>query len=189
MTKLNSLADLEKYRKSVISGRNPDQIYVTVCGGTGCHAMDSDKLVDALSQEISKHKLASKVSIRRTGCHGFCEHGPIVVIFPQEICYLKVGVQDVPEIISETILKGKPVERLLFKDIQTGKPVVFENEIPFYKHQVRLMLGNNRLVDPQSIDDYIALGGYSALVKTLFEIGPEKALKMIKDSNLRGRGG
>jgi NADP-reducing hydrogenase subunit HndC len=189
MTKLNSVADLEKYRKSVLSARNPDQIYITVCGGTGCHAMDSDKLADAFSQEINAQNLQSKVSIRRTGCHGFCEHGPLVVIFPSEICYLKVGVKDVQEIVSQTILKGTPVERLLFKDIETGNPVALENEIPFYKHQMRLMLGNNRLVDPQSIDDYIALGGYSALPKVLFEIGPEKTLKMIKDSSLRGRGG
>ncbi len=146
-------------------------------------------MADAFKQEIDNQGLQNKVKIRRTGCHGFCEHGPVVVIFPQEICYLKVGIQDAAEIVSETIKGNRLVERLLFKEDRTGEYIVHENDIPFYKNQKRIILGNNRLVDPQNIDDYITLGGYSALTKVLFEIKPDKVLKIIKDVNLRGRGG
>jgi NADH:ubiquinone oxidoreductase subunit F (NADH-binding)/(2Fe-2S) ferredoxin/Pyruvate/2-oxoacid:ferredoxin oxidoreductase delta subunit len=188
MTKLNSVIDLKKYREQLVSSRNPRQACVTICSGTGCHALDSEKLVDAFKQEITKQGLQEKVQIRRTGCHGFCEHGPVIVIFPEEICYLRVGAKDAAEIVTETLVGGRLVERLLYKD-ETGKSLVHEGEIPFYKNQQRIILGNNRLVDPQNIDDYIALGGYSALPKVLFDIGRDATLKIIKDVNLRGRGG
>jgi NADH:ubiquinone oxidoreductase subunit F (NADH-binding)/(2Fe-2S) ferredoxin/Pyruvate/2-oxoacid:ferredoxin oxidoreductase delta subunit len=189
MPELRSVTDLDKYREKLVAERDPNQVYIAVCGGTGCHAMDSDKLVKTFAEEIDRQGVQNKILIRQTGCHGFCEHGPVVVIFPEEICYLRVGPEDVPEIISQTVLGGALVERLLYKDMQTGKPVVHENEIPFYKNQERIILGNNRLVDPQNIDSYIVLGGYSALAKALFKMTPEDILKLIKDSNLRGRGG
>jgi NADH-quinone oxidoreductase subunit F len=112
-----------------------------------------------------------------------------VVIFPQEICYLGVNNEDVPEIVSQTLGQNKLVESSLYKDAKTDKSIAYESEIPFYKNQSRILLGNNRLIDPQNIDDYIALGGYSALVKALFELGADKVLQMVKDANLRGRGG
>ena len=189
MTKLVSAAELEKYREQVVSRRNVNQVYITICSGNGCHAMNSEKLADAFNREISSQGLQDKVQIRRTGCHGFCENGPIVVISPKDICYLRVAVTDVADIISQTIINDKLVERLLFKDTQTGERIVHENDIPFYKNQNRLLLGSNRLIDPTQIDDYIALGGYSALPKALFEIGADNVLEMVKKANLRGRGG
>ncbi|KAF5437908.1 NADH-quinone oxidoreductase subunit F, partial [Candidatus Methanophagaceae archaeon] len=142
----------------------------------------------AFVEEIKNNGLEGKVDVRRTGCHGFCERGPIVVIFPEEICYLGVKPEDASEIVSTT-LKGKGlVDRLLYKD-GNGEKVVHEGEIPFYKHQTRIVFGNNRLIDPKNIDDYIALGGYSALTKALFEMSPDDVMQMVKSANLRGRGG
>jgi NADH-quinone oxidoreductase subunit F len=129
------------------------------------------------------------VDIRRTGCHGFCEKGPIVVIYPEEICYLQVKPGDIPDIVSRTIREGKVVDRLLYTDPNTGEKIVHESEIPFYKNQTRLIFGSNRKIDPKNIDDYIALGGYSALAKALFEMSAEQVLEEIKRANLRGRGG
>jgi NADP-reducing hydrogenase subunit HndC len=189
MTKLESPADLEKFRQKLISQRDPNLPCVTICSGTGCQAYRAESVIDAFASEIEKQGLQKEVSIRRTGCHGFCERGPIVVIAPQGICYLGVTSKNVPEIVSQTLGENKLVESLLYNDTKTGQSVTYESEIPFYKGQTRILLGNNRLISPQSIDDYIALGGYSALSKSLFELGGDRVLQMIKDANLRGRGG
>ncbi|MGB6873850.1 MAG: NADH-ubiquinone oxidoreductase-F iron-sulfur binding region domain-containing protein, partial [Dehalococcoidia bacterium] len=126
---------------------------------------------------------------KATGCHGFCEQGPVVVIFPQEICYVKVKLEDVPEIVSATLAQGRVIERLLYEDPVTGEKITKDPDIPFYKNQMRIVFGNNRYINPREIDDYIALGGYSALSKALFQMTPEQVLEEIKKSNLRGRGG
>ena len=188
MARLRSATDLGKKRQSILSRRDPSKPCVTICSGTGCHALRSDQVAEAFSREISSNGLRAKVDIRRTGCHGFCERGPIVVIFPEETCYLGIKPEDVPEIVSTTLVKKQLVERLLYKDAE-GKKVALEGEIPFYKHQRRMVFGSNRLIDPKSIDDYIALGGYSALAKALFEMSPEEVLQTVKQANLRGRGG
>lgn len=189
MAILSSPTDLERLRQQLISQRDPNLPCVTVCVGTGCQAYRAEDVADTFVREIEKQGLKKKVSVRRTGCHGFCERGPIVVIFPQEICYLGASSKDVPEIVSQTLGENKLVERLLYKDVKAGQSIAYDSEIPFYKNQSRILLGNNRLINPQSIDDYIALGGYSALVKALFELGRDKVLQMVKDANLRGRGG
>jgi NADH:ubiquinone oxidoreductase subunit F (NADH-binding)/(2Fe-2S) ferredoxin/NAD-dependent dihydropyrimidine dehydrogenase PreA subunit len=188
MAKLKSLLDLEELRKSIVAARDPSKLCVTICSGTGCHAYASEKVADAFSTELQQRGLSGKIDLRRTGCHGFCERGPIVVIFPDEICYLSVKPEDVPEIVSETLIEKKLVERLLYVG-DDGKPISNENDIPFYKHQIRIVFGDNRLIDPQSIEDYIALGGYAALAKVLFEMTPEEVIEVVKKSNLRGRGG
>ncbi len=189
MAKLNSPLDLEKLRQKILSRRDANRPCVTICAGTGCQVNGSDKIIDTLTQEIEHQGLKGTIDIRHTGCHGFCERGPIVVIFPQQICYLRVQAKDIAEIVSNTLLHNKLVDHLLYKDIETSRHIALEHEIPFYKHQTRIILGNNRLMDPEKIDDYIALGGYSALTKALFDLGRDKVLQMIKDSNLRGRGG
>ena len=189
MARLESPADLERFRQQLISHRDPNLPCVTICSGTGCQAYRAEDVINAFVREIEKQGLKKKVSVRPTGCHGFCERGPIVVIFPQEICYLGVSSKDIPEVLSQTIVENRLVDRLLYKDIKTGQSIAYESEIPFYKSQNRILLGNNRLINPRSIDDYIALGGYSALTKALFELGRDKVLQMIKDANLRGRGG
>jgi len=188
MARLKSAADLEQARQKILSKRDPTKPCVTICSGTGCHALGSDKVYEALVSEISKNGLRRRVDLRRTGCHGFCERGPIIVIFPDEICYLGVKPEDVPEIISATLSGNRPIDRLLYED-GDGKKIAHEGEIPFYKYQRRMVFGSNRLIDPKNIDDYIALGGYSALGKVLFEMSPEEVLDTVKRANLRGRGG
>ena len=179
---------MEKKRQQILSQRDPNKPCVTICSGTGCHALGSDKVAEAFTSEIARNGLKDKVDIRRTGCHGFCERGPIVVIFPEEICYLGLKAADVPDVVSQTLIKKQLVDRLLYKDAG-GNTIAHEGDIPFYKFQKRIVFGSNRLIDPKSIDDYIALGGYAALAKSLFKMKPEQVLQTVKKSNLRGRGG
>jgi NADP-reducing hydrogenase subunit HndC len=189
MKKFKSPAELEKYWQQVISQRNPDLPSIMVCIGTGCQAYRADEVFKAFESEIKYQELQKKIVLKGTGCPGFCERGPLVTVYPKQICYMKVHSKNVSEIISQTVINNKLVDDLLYKDVKTGKTVPYEADIPFYKYQSRIILGNNSLISPESIDDYIALGGYSALAKALFELGGDRVLQMIKDANLRGRGG
>ena len=189
MPKINSPAELEKLRKGILSKRDPKKPGIAVCTGTGCLALGADKVVVAIKEEIKKQGLEDKVDIKETGCPGFCERGTVVVIYPEEICYLQVQPEDAGEVISQTILAKKVIDRLLYVDPTTSEKAVRESEIPFYKNQMRLIIGNNIKLDPKSIDDYLALGGYSALAKVLSQMTPEQVLAEVKKSNLRGRGG
>ena len=189
MTKFSSTKDLEQYRQTLQKQRDTKKTSISICSGTGCHAYASEKVVSAFEDQLKKQNLTNMVDMKRTGCHGFCEKGPIVVIHPHNYCYVKVKPEDASEIITQTIQQGKPVERLLYEDPETGKKIALETDIPFYKNQTRLIFGNNRKLDPKNIDDYIALGGYKALVKTLTKMTPQQVLDEIKKSNLRGRGG
>lgn len=188
MARLTSFEELERYRKDLVARRDPDKPCVTICSGTGCRAYQSEKVAQAFLAELGQQGLGDKVDLRRTGCHGFCERGPIVVIVPEETCYLRVKVEDVPEIVGETLVKGRIVERLLFEDAD-GQRVVHENDIPFYKHQTRVLFHDNLRIDPTNLDDYIAVGGYGALAKALGSMTPEQVVAEVKRSNLRGRGG
>ncbi len=189
MAKVKSLDKLETLRKSIIDQRDPQKASITICGGTGCHAHGCAEVAAALKQEIEQQNLAAKVDLRVTGCHGFCERGTLVVIQPQDIFYQRVKVKDVPEILSETISQGNIIERLLFSDLETKKKIVHEHEVPFYKKQNRLVFGNNGLIDPTVVDDYLAVGGYAALSKVLSEMSPEQVIEKVKKAGLRGRGG
>ena len=189
MNRLSSPDELEAIRKSIIKSRRPNKPCITVCGGTGCHTLGSEKVAAAFKQEIKQQGLKTKVDIRTTGCHGFCERGPLVVIKPENIFYQWVKVEDVAEIISETVLKGNIIDRLLYTDPNTGKKVTLEQEVPFYKKQRRLVFGNNGLIDPNNIDDYLALGGYAALSNALFKMSTEAVIEEVKKSGLQGRGG
>ncbi|NWF78293.1 MAG: NADH-quinone oxidoreductase subunit NuoF [Chloroflexi bacterium] len=189
MPKINSPAELEKLRKGILAKRDPKKPCIAICAGTGCLALGAEKVVTALKKEIKKHGLEDKVDIRETGCPGFCERGTVIVIYPEEICYLQVQPEDAREIVSQTILAKKVIESLLYVDPATGEKAVRESEIPFYKNQMRLLIGNNIKLDPKSIEDYLALGGYSALAKVLSRMTPEQVLAEVKKSNLRGRGG
>ena len=186
--RLNSQAELEKLREEILSKRDPNKLCITLCSGTGCHALRSEKVARAFLTEIRKQGLEGKIDFRRTGCHGFCEKGPLVVIFPKRICYCRVEPEDAREIVSKTV-KGATVDRLVYVDPVTGEKIYYEHEIPFYKNQNRLIFGNNLKIDPKSIEDYIALGGYSALAKSLFQMTPEHVLEEVDKANLRGRGG
>ena len=188
--RLSSAKELEELRKEILSKRDPGKSVVTVCTGTACQTYGSLEIYRKFADEIKKQGLeGSVVEAKATGCHGFCEQGPVVVIFPQEICYVKIKLEDVPEIVSATLAQGRVIERLLYEDPVTGEKITKDPDIPFYKNQMRIVFGNNRYINPSEITDYIALGGYSALSRALLQMTPEQVLEEIKKSNLRGRGG
>ena len=189
MPKINSPTELEELRQEILSKRDQNKPCITICAGTGCLALGSDRVISAFEEEIEKQALKTKVDVRGTGCPGFCEKGPLVVIYPEEICYIGVTPEDAPEIVSQTVVGKKVIDRLLYTDPNTGEKAVHEYEIPFYKNQMRLLIGNNIKIDPKRIDDYLALGGYSALAKVLSQMTSEQVLEEVKKSNLRGRGG
>ncbi|MGD8388774.1 MAG: NADH-ubiquinone oxidoreductase-F iron-sulfur binding region domain-containing protein [Desulfobacteraceae bacterium] len=189
MPKITSAAELETLRKEIASERDPDTPSIAVCAGAGCLGQGNDRVIRAFEEEIKKQALAEKVGLRATGCHGFCDRGPNVVIYPDEICYMEVSPEDVPEIVTETVLGKKVVDRLTYRDSGTDEKAAHLSEVPFYKKQVRNLIGANTRIDPRSLDDYLSIGGYAALSKALFEMGPEAVLEEIKKANLRGRGG
>lgn len=179
---------LYELREELKKKREEYDLIISVCAGTGCVACGSCNVYEKLKEKIEKIK-NKKVKIFQSGCHGLCERGPIVVIFPQKILYQKVSLEDIEEIIEKTVKKGEIVERLTYKDETTGKNIPYLDEIPFYKKQKRLVLSLNGLIDPEDINDYICFGGYTALFKVLFEMEPEEVIEEIKKSGLRGRGG
>jgi NADH:ubiquinone oxidoreductase subunit F (NADH-binding)/(2Fe-2S) ferredoxin len=188
--RLSSAKELEELRKEIQSKRDAGKQIVTVCTGTACQTYGSLEIYHKFDDEIKEQGLESAVvEAKPTGCHGFCEQGPVVVIFPQDICYVRVKPDDVPEIVSATLAQGRVIERLLYEDPVTGEKISKDPDIPFYKNQMRIIFGNNRYINPRYIDDYIALSGYSALSRALFQMTPEQLLEEIKKSNLRGRGG
>ena len=189
MARINSVAELEELRKSILSASDPSKPCISVCAGAGCLASGAGEVIAAFKAEIEKQGLTTDVDAKGTGCPGFCERGPVVVIYPEGICYLQVKPEDVPEIVSQTIKEKKVVDRLLYVEKSTGEKATRESDIPFYKHQERINICNNIKIDPKSIDDYLAVGGYSALAKALFQMTPETVLEEVKKSNLRGRGG
>jgi NADH-quinone oxidoreductase subunit F len=189
MPRINSAVELEELRKGLLSKKDPLRPCIAICAGTSCLALGNDRVISAFEEEVKKQSLEAKVDIRATGCHGFCEKGPLVVIYPEEICCIEVTPQDVPEIVSQTVIGKKVIDRLIYTDPNTGEKAAHQSEIPFYKNQMRHLIGNNTKIDPKSIDEYLALGGYSALSKSLFEMSPEQVLEEIKKANLRGRGG
>ncbi|MCX6013195.1 MAG: NADH-quinone oxidoreductase subunit NuoF [Chloroflexi bacterium] len=189
MTRIKSPAELEDFRKGILAKRDSNKPCITLCSGSACLASGSKEVAASIEEEIKKQGLSDLVDIRKTGCHGFCERGPIIVIHPEEICYVQVEPKDVPEIVSLTIKEKQVIERLLYTDPISNEKIVHESEIPFYKNQKRLIFGANRKIDPKSIDDYLALGGYSALSKALFQMTSQQVLEEVKKANLRGRGG
>jgi NADH-quinone oxidoreductase subunit F len=187
--KIKNTIELDKLRNSIQSKKKDEKSIISICAGTGCRASGSETVIDAFKEEIKFLGLQDKVEVKVTGCHGFCETGPIVVIHPQNIFYKNVEKEDIMEIVSETIIGGKIIDRLLYIDPKTGKKIVKESDIPFYNKQERIILGVNGKIDPTNIEDYIAIDGYTALVKALFNMKPEKVIDKIRKSGLRGRGG
>jgi NADH-quinone oxidoreductase subunit F len=189
MKKIKTANQLEDIRKSILEKRDANRPCITICGGTGCHAYACEEVIAAFKEEIEKQGLKTKVDIRITGCHGFCERGPLVVFHPEGIFYQQVKPEDVPEIVSETIIQNRIIDRLLYVDPRTNKKIKYENEIPFYKKQKRLIFGNNGKIDPTDITDYIAIDGYSSLAKVLSGISSKEVIEEISKAGLRGRGG
>lgn len=189
MKKIKTPKELEDFRESLLKKRDPDKTCVTICGSTGCRAHGGGELIRALQSEINRNRLKGKVDVRITGCHGFCEQGPLVIIHPRQIFYQQVKPSDVPELVSQTLLNDKVIERLLYKDPVKGEKVIHEGDVEFYKKQMRLIFGNNGKIDPTDITDYIAIGGYKGLSKVLTSMSPEQVIQEITTSGLRGRGG
>jgi len=189
MDKITSPEQLKKLQESIVAKRDPDKACVTVCAGTGCLAYGTQKLIDNFKEEISSKNLEDSVSLRSSGCHGFCERGPIVVNYPDKTFYQRVGLDDAAEILEKTVGKGEVIDRLLYEDPVTGEKIVNENDVPFYNKQMRLLLAQNPEIDPVSVDDYLAVGGYQALAKAVNTMKPEAVIQEVIDANLRGRGG
>ncbi|HHD64603.1 MAG TPA: NADH-quinone oxidoreductase subunit F, partial [Desulfobulbaceae bacterium] len=189
MARIHSPAELEEFRKGILSERDPDKACITLCTGSACLASGSAGVAEAIEEEIEKQGLQGEVGVRKTGCHGFCERGPIIIKNPEGICYFQIEPGDIPEIVSETVKEKKIIDRLLYSDPDSGEKIAHEGEIPFYKNQERLVFGSNGSIDPKSIEDYLAIGGYGALAKALTGMSAEEVLEEVKKSNLRGRGG
>ena len=165
--------------------------HVLVCGGTGCSSSGSAKLIERFEEQLKEKGLDKEVKVVRTGCFGLCEAGPVVIVYPEGTFYSRVKVEDVDEIVSEHLLKGRKVQHLVYVDHKTHESSVQKslNEIGFYKQQERVALRNCGVIDPENIDEYIAFDGYQALAKALTEMTPEQVIQEVLDSGLRGRGG
>jgi NADH-quinone oxidoreductase subunit F len=186
--KIKSFGELKELQEKIKAGRDPRKPGITLCVGTGCLAHGAMKVADAFREEIDKRGLSVKIDFRKTGCHGFCERGPMVIISPENIFYQHVKVEDVGDILEKTILKGEVIDGLLYANPQSGEKYVHEDEVPFYKLQTRTVFGMNSKVDPKNMEDYLAVDGYSALAKAL-AMNPEDIVREVVTANLRGRGG
>jgi NADH:ubiquinone oxidoreductase subunit F (NADH-binding)/(2Fe-2S) ferredoxin len=163
--------------------------YVLVCAGTGCHSNMGEEIYEKLIESADSHGVTNDVQIVKTGCFGFCEQGPIVKILPEESFYVKVTPDDADELIAEHVIKGRPVERLLYKEPGKERSAEKIDEMGFYQKQFRIVLRNCGFINPENIDEYIARNGYQSLGKVLTEMSPEDVIEELKKSGLRGRGG
>jgi NADH-quinone oxidoreductase subunit F len=201
MNKINSLEELrvlkKEYKKLVenrfITGesntKGTSHIDILVCGGTGCQASNSIDVVGTFKKEIERLNIKDRVKVEITGCFGFCEKGPIVKVMPENIFYIEVTPEKAKRIVEEHIMKGNIVEECVYKDPETGERFPKQDDLPFYKKQMRIALRNCGLINPEDIRQYIAMDGYEALGRALFDMTPEKVIEEIKQSGLRGRGG
>jgi NADH-quinone oxidoreductase subunit F len=185
---LSSIHELNELRSVLANAAQPGQLRIVICAGTACHASGSKAIIRALKQHIISRGLVGKVSLRITGCHGFCEMGPFILTEPQMAFYAQVKPEDVPRVI-DALLAGKYVEDLLYRDPDSGEIYYRRDDIPFFKYQQRDILGLNQKIDPIRVHDYIAESGYSALAQVLSKQDPAWVVQEVKRSGLRGRGG
>ncbi len=184
---VENLKQIQEQRKSRMAFA--DKTYLLACGGTGCHATGSLKVMEALRNEVADKGLQDKVEIIETGCNGFCAVGPLMVVQPGDIFYQKIKLTDIPNIVEAHLINGKPVEKLMYKDPGTKKRIPKLHDIPFFANQQPVALRNKGLINPESIDDYIARNGYMGVAKALLEMQPEQIIEEMKISGIRGRGG
>ena len=189
MKRLQTAAELERTRTKLQKARDPKRTCIVTSVGTCGLARGASGVLNAINDALKKQGLQDSVDVRTTGCHGYCEIEPVVIIYPERIIYQHITPADVPDIISKTVVKKQVIDKLLYTDANSGKKVVHEQDIPFYSKQKRLLLDSNRLIDPCNIEDYIAIGGYSALAKVLSKMKPEEIIAEVKKAGLRGRGG
>lgn len=184
-----NIEKIKEIRAKILEARKNHKTCITICGGTGCHAYGCVKVAKSFEKEIKTQNLQNTIDLRMTGCHGFCERGPIVVIQPDGIFYQKIQPRHVKKVISETIVNKKILDSFLYIDPMTGEKIVHEGDVPFYKKQRRIIFGKNGFIDPTEIKDYIAMEGYSGLSKVLSSMTSKEVIEEIKKSGLRGRGG
>ena len=163
--------------------------HVLVCGGTGCTSSHSAEIIEKLEQELKAKGLENEVKVIKTGCFGLCALGPVMIVYPEGCFYSEVKVEDVPEIVEEHLLKGRMIKRLLYEETVHQEDIKPLKETNFYKKQHRVALRNCGVIDPENIEEYIAMDGYQALAKCLTELTPDEVIQIVKDSGLRGRGG
>ena len=165
--------------------------HVLICSGTGCTSSGSAAVREALAAELEKRELTEEIKLVHTGCFGLCALGPIMIVYPEGVFYSRVPAEDIPEIVEEHLLKGRPVQRLIYNDpaVKGGEVASSLGETAFYKHQMRIALRNCGVIDPENIEEYIARDGYAALGKVLTEMTPDEVIQTVLDSGLRGRGG
>ena len=189
-TRLENADDLQRLRQQAIAERDSIPRSVRVCLGTGCMAKGAEKVFEQFRKEAEQIGDESLVvGLKCTGCHGFCERGPLVVVDPGNVFYTDVEEKDVSEIWQETVLEGRLVERLLYKDEQTGQLCKTPEEVPFYREQHQIVLAHNGVIDPTRIEEYLVVGGYAGLAKALTTMRPEDVIEEVTRSGLRGRGG
>ena len=157
-----------------------------VCGGTGCVSSRSDEIITNLREVLKREGLENEVQVVTTGCFGFCEQGPIVKVYPDNVLYVQVKPEDAEELVKEHAIKGRPVQRLLYVEPIKGEKLSEHRDIPFYHSQIRIALRNCGIIDPEQIDDYIAVQGYEALGTVLSEKTPEDVIDTVTRSGLRG---
>ncbi|MBW1900164.1 MAG: NAD(P)H-dependent oxidoreductase subunit E, partial [Deltaproteobacteria bacterium] len=162
MARLEDRQALRKLRDSLQGRRQKDKKrLISLCAGSGCGAYGTANVHHALTEELSRQNMQDDVEVKLSGCHGFCEKGPVMVVHPEGIFYPQVKEEHIPEIVNKTIKNGETVDSLVYKDLSTKKKIVHEQDIPFYKLQQRIILENNGIIDPTKIEDYLAVGGYS----------------------------
>lgn len=189
MAKFSRLDELKTYSESLVKEQDKGKRRVRICM-TGCRAYGAKEIKDKLVQEVDAAGLNDKVKIVPTGCHGLCARAPVMVIDPDDIFYQQVEPSDVKEIVSQTLLKNKLVEHLLYKDSASNKPIIHTGDVPFYREQMKIILRNCGRINPTSINEYLLYGGYKGLYKILREeISPQEVINKVKESGLRGRGG
>ncbi|HUU93854.1 MAG TPA: NADH-ubiquinone oxidoreductase-F iron-sulfur binding region domain-containing protein [Phycisphaerae bacterium] len=189
MKRFRSIEAFRARQKQLAEALDPKQKTVTVCGGTGCSAFGAVDVQKAFEEELQQRGLADRIPVKRTGCHGFCEKGPVVVILPEGIFYPNVEADQVPEIVEETVLGDRVIRRLLYVDPATGKRIARDHRLPFYAKQTRQVLRLNGILDPIDLQDYVARDGYAAAAKAMGKMTPEQVIDEILGAGLRGRGG
>ena len=162
---------------------------VLVCGGTGCAMEGAMDIANTIKNELKRHRIDNEIEVIRTGCLGLCDLGPIVIIYPEGTFYSKVDVKDISEIVEEHLVNGRVVKRLAYYESVDDYNIRSLNNVEFYKKQIRIALKNCGVIDPEDIDEYLAVDGYKALEKVLTKLTPQEVIEIIKKSGLRGRGG
>ncbi|HEY69060.1 MAG TPA: NADH-quinone oxidoreductase subunit NuoF [Anaerolineae bacterium] len=189
MNRLDTIEQFQTWRQTLNGEIDENRRRLLVCDGTGCRALGSRQILLSLQEAIQRAKLDASIEVVGTGCPGFCECGPLITIYPQRVSYQKVTLEDVSEIVAKSLVGDEVIERLLYHDPQTGASIKNEPDLPFYEKQERIVLDFNGRMDPHSLEEYVSLGGFTALAQVLDSMSPDQVIEQIKAAGLRGRGG